>query len=412
MTKQSRLKELYKGFLNLLTVTVFCGVLLFSFSSCGQLEVPKKDKSPKANINVTDLATGMYLNIADSSFNKIKAKREAAIERNRLFKSKDDYVYGTLTSNNKTIEVKARLKGDHVDHLKGERWSFRILSKDGTILNHAKISVQGVHTRGWVNEWIFHKLLEQEDLIHLQYEFFPFSVNDTLNGIYAFESHFDNHLLKMANRKTGPILKFDETSLWDFQVHRGKENRDALIMQEAQLLVCNKKWGAKKKHKSVTDSAIKLMNDFRKGEATCSQVFDLKVWARFMAVNELMRCDHALRWHNIRFYLNPATNKIEPIGFDLSSWLKKKGDLYFESDKAELFHKMMLKDENYVKLIQQEIIRLSSRSYIDNFFSKYGDGIEACVLMINKDHPEYKYNRAHLYQSQKRLAAHVEKSNY
>ena len=131
MTKQSRLKELYKGFLNLLTVTVFCGVLLFSFSSCGQLEVPKKDKSPKANINVTDLATGMYLNIADDVYKNIVEDMELtdkqvedmikdieeyckAINKNSVIPvvvlSDCDYGHNTLNKNDKPCKLMCCVK--------------------------------------------------------------------------------------------------------------------------------------------------------------------------------------------------------------------------------------------------------------------------------------------------------------
>ena len=74
-------------------------------------------------------------------FNKIKIKREAALKKNLLVKSKSDYVSGYVLSNGKKIKVKARLKGDHVDHFEGNRWSFRIVTEKGKILNHKKIGM-------------------------------------------------------------------------------------------------------------------------------------------------------------------------------------------------------------------------------------------------------------------------------
>ena len=91
------------------------------------------------NLEVQDIAKGMYLNLPDSAFDKIKRKRAAAMEKKRLFKEKGDYVYGTLKSNGKEIKVKARLKGDHPDHFDTNEWSFRIVAENGTILNHRKI---------------------------------------------------------------------------------------------------------------------------------------------------------------------------------------------------------------------------------------------------------------------------------
>ena len=156
----------------------------------------------------------MNLVIPDSSIKKINQIRKKAINYGLLLRTKDDYSICSLECNNKVISVKARLKGDHADHFKTDRWSYRIIALDFKILNHSKISVQGVKTRAYINEWVFDRLLEQEGLIHLQYEFFRFCMNNTHCGMYAFESHFDNYLLKMAKRKNGPLMNFDETAFW------------------------------------------------------------------------------------------------------------------------------------------------------------------------------------------------------
>ena len=40
---------------------------------------------------------------------------------------------------------------------------------------------------------------------------------------------------------------------------------------------------------------------------------------RFLAVAEMWGAWHVLRWHNIRFYVNPVTLKLEPIAFDANT---------------------------------------------------------------------------------------------
>jgi len=381
------------------------GVLFFFsilglFSLCGTGRLNNEDEK---NIEKADLLKGMNLIIPDSSFTKIKIKRKEALKKNLLIKSKDDYVNGYVESNGKKIAVKARLKGDHPDHFETNRWSFRIISSDGSILNHKKISVQGIHTRNRLSEWLFHQLLAEENLIHLQYEFFPFCVNDTLCGIYAFESHFDNYLLTMANRELGPILKFNESDFWDYRVYKGKKNRDDLLMINSQIEVCNKKWCKKENNIKKSEKAIKMLDEFRHGRKAGKDVFDLKLWARFIAVNELMQGNHALRWHNLRFYLNPTTKKIEPIGFDCGSWFMKGKELYYTSSKVELFHQEMLKDKQYQELIRNEMIRISKKEYGKNFMDKTRNEIDERVLMIQKEEPDYKYWRSGIYNSQKRI---------
>ena len=348
----------------------------------------------KANIS------SLRLVISEADFEKVKQKRIEALNKNLLIKSKDDYVSGSLEVNGEIIKVKTRLKGDHPDHFEGNRWSFRIVGENEKIFNHKKISVQGVNTRGYITEWIFHKLLKEEGIIYLQYKFLPFSVNDTLEGIYAIESHFDNHLLELSNREYGPIFKFNEDDFWDYSKFSGKRNRDDLLMISSLIQLTNKKWG--KSNQEIVNVAKSLLDSFRNAKITCKEVFDLKIWAKYIAINELMGSDHALRWHNLRFYYNPNTEKFEPIGFDCSSWMAKK-PVYFKSDNIELFHSLMFKDSQYINLINEELKIVSERKYMNDFFKKYEKEIKENESLIVKEKENYKFWKSSFYESQKRI---------
>ena len=343
----------------------------------------------------------MVLSLEKSDFKKIKQKRLEAIEKNLLVKNKNDYVFGTLKHDNEEIKVKARLKGDHIDHLEGNRWSFRIIALEDYIFNHKKISIQGVHTRAYLTEWIYHKLLKQEGFIYLQYDFLSFCVNDTLCGIYAYESHFDNYLLKMSKRKYGPIMKFDETDFWDYSKYSGKKNRDDLLMINSKIKLTNKKWC--NKNKAVANIAKSMLDNFRKGKLACNEVFDLKLWARFIAINELMAGDHALRWHNLRFYYNPKSKKIEPIGFDCGSWMEKNKPIYYLNKPEDLFHRLMLKDSNYLKLIEKELKRITKKEFMRKFYSQYKQELKEKEKLIKLEKPDYKFRESSFYHSQKRI---------
>ncbi|MEZ4847156.1 MAG: hypothetical protein R3B93_00695 [Bacteroidia bacterium] len=59
-----------------------------------------------------------------------------------------------------------------------------------------------------------------------------------------------------------------------------------------------------------------LLDQFKFGTKTVSEVFDIDRLAKFYALVDLTRAYHSLIWHNMRFYYNPVTSKLEPIGFD------------------------------------------------------------------------------------------------
>ena len=70
--------------------------------------------------------------------------------------------------------------------------------------------------------------------------------------------------------------------------------------------------------------AISVLKAYLSYEKTPEQVFDVQKWATFIVINRLMGGKQVLRWYNLRFYLNPKTNLLEPIGFDLGSQFKNK----------------------------------------------------------------------------------------
>ena len=363
------------------------------FASCSQKESIKESNYDQVKLLLDDAA-----------FDKIKAKRDSALLIDHLFKGPNDYVKGLLVIGSDSIEVKARLKGDHVDHLKGERWSFRIVSKKPNLFNHYKISIQGTETRNNMVEWIYHELLKNEGLIHLQYKFIPFSVNDTLKGIYAMESHFDNYLLDMSNRPYGPILKFDETAFWNHVKTGWKECNEDSILFYTPIKALNKKWvNESSDNREMTELAITILDEYRKGKRDFKTCFDLGKWKKFIAINELTGTIHGLRWHNIRFYYNPETKLIEPIGFDNGSWFNKNWRMMLIHESPELFYKYMFNDTSFYNDCIMEVKRMTQPSYLDNFLEPRKEEMKTLIDIIRLDKEDYKFWPQNLYKVQKRI---------
>ncbi|MDG1517841.1 MAG: hypothetical protein P8Q42_07400, partial [Flavobacteriales bacterium] len=369
-----QLKKINK--LNYIILSLLVGLFGCSESvntAKGQNESDENLNASENDFSIENIVKhGFKLVLNDTAFNLVKNKRDEALEKEFLFKSKTDYVEGKIVCNGKELKVKARLKGDHTDHLKGQFWSFRIKSqeKNKKIIGHNKISIQGVKTRSYLKEWVFHKLLERENVIGLQYDYTYFCVNDTLCGTYAIESHFDNHLLKLAERPKGPIFKIDEAGFWDLSYAKKLWNQDS-IMRNSEILICNKKWA--KKHAQITKTATSMLSEYLNGVKDASEVFDLPIWSKYIAVSEIMASPHNLRWHNLRFYFNPETEKIEPIGFDNGTWLESKKVYFLNS--PETFYKNMLADSAFHKQLVIDAKRIAESSYMKTFFDKYNNQI-------------------------------------
>ena len=59
-----------------------------------------------------------------------------------------------------------------------------------------------------------------------------------------------------------------------------------------------------------------LLNSFLNKNAEVKDVFDVDLLAKYFAISDLLSADHGYIWHNLRFYYNPVTGRLAPIGFD------------------------------------------------------------------------------------------------
>ena len=339
---------------------------------------------------------GLHILIEDAGFKKIVDLRNKYVHK-KIFNEKL-YSKALLISGKDTVNAILRLKGDHTDHLQGNRWSYRVKT-DGKVLKETKFSIQGMKTRSYFSERLFHEFLKNEGLVHLQYEFIPVTINeiDSFAGIYAYESHFKSDILVNQNLKLGPILKFNEDEFWDYKNHAEKgQDRDSLLRTISKIELTNRKGF----DKETGEKSIKMLQDFIQNKVAAEKVFDMLKWARFLTVNAFMGCNHAMRWHNLRFYLNPETNLLEPVGFDLSTWFLKNGAWHLNKDSVESFYKPFYESSVFLNELLESTKRISEKSYLDNFFENRKYVFNDCIDLIREEKTNYKLNKKVLYRIQ------------
>lgn len=359
----------------------FFGLLLcFTLFSCGQDLSIDKDLIKEH---------GLKLELSDSSFQAVCNVRDIALKKNQLT-DKSTYVSGQMICGEVRIPVKVRLKGDHTDHLEGNRWSFRVkTTKKGLIMGERKFSIQGAYTRGYMNEWVFHQLLKENEILHLQYEFIPFSINDidSLKGIYAFESHFRSEILALQDAEAGPIMKFNEDVFWDLKYLRGNADRESIVYNKSEIELTNKRGFSNREG----ELAIKKLKEFRLGSAPLHSVFNVKKWATFVALNGLLASNHALRWHNLRLYYNPESKLIEPIGFDCGTWFNKKGAWFLNGNEMDEFYHKFYDDPEFIAHLKSETARFAEKDYLKKWFRANKIELEERAKLLEKDYPNYKF---------------------
>lgn len=311
----------------------------------------------------------LYIDISDEHFKTIKTKRAEALKKDILLADSSDFVPAKLTFKGKKYKADIRLKGDWVDHMSKEKnWSFRIKVKKGkTILGMRKFSVQAPATRSYLGEWVFHHTLKSAGLIGLRYLFVNVVLNGKDWGEYAVEEHFDRLLIESNQHREGIILAFDEGPYWEEMVNWG-EHRSAIAtvhnVDTMEIKVFNKNRVAQNPGlQRQYEIALDLLEKWRSNAVPVSQTFDVDKWGLFFALSDLLGGGHALSETNLRFYYNPITKLLEPIGFDSQSG-NRISDLaalpFIDRRRGFVLY------EKYLNALE----RVSSPAYVEEFFKR------------------------------------------
>ncbi len=359
----------------------------------------KKDgKYPDApNIEQKTTLDFIQISLNEKHYNKLKKKRDKALSLGVLETSDKDYVPATIVFNGQKYKADIRLKGDWTDHLKGDKWSFRVkLKDDKTIMGMRKFSIHHPGTRAYVNEWLFHKAIKREGLIGLRYEFLegvihikkknsPQFINKKV-GIYAIEESFDKRTLESNKRKESIILKYSEDIRWD-EVIKAKA-----VASPSGLRFADFTLGSRTPITLFSEANVlkdsSMLDYFRLGKhlllnsgksIALSDAFEVKKLAMNNALLNLFGATHGNEIINLRFYYNPLTSKLEPIAFDGNSGQRLKSYDHFYIVK---YTKM---DSIYKKELAVAMEKVSKPGYLNDIINAHKKEITNYESVIKRE---------------------------
>lgn len=369
------------------------------------------------------------LMIKPAAYKKLKDKRDEAKNIRLLITGEDDWVKGEMLDGEERTPVKLRLKGDWLDHLQGDKWSYRVKVKDPHAWNRMiTFSLQTPKARGFLNQWVFFKMLEQEGLLAPRHDFMTLSVNDQPLGTYAYEEHFDKQLPEYGKRREGPIVKFSEDGFWLYKKRQFDRFDDVINDLVAEKNAYNmgqtQAFKAAKTQQSPNlaaqfEIAQSLMQDYKYGVKPASEIFDLDQLAKFFALTDITRSYHGLRWHNQRFYYNPVTTRLEPIGFDSHGIAKLPNDapyLGFDAfynkgyNRMDIFYQLF-DDPDFTDKYIFYVEKFSKRAYVEAFLLKIEQGLTERENFLKKEFEEVAFDKTALVQKARLIQAKLRPLN-
>lgn len=351
---------------------------------------------------------GLQIHVDERDLTKLGRKRLTAFETTVLVNSDEDYSKMVLFSGNDFLNGSLRLKGDLIDHLQGQKWSYRIkLKKQFTWNNLRTFSIQNPSTRYFLHEWIAHKIFEQEDVLTTRYGFVPVQVNNKQLGIYAWEEHFEKQLVESRNRREGPIIRFNENIFWQAVLETKVTERGWDIDYFSASKIIPFKAGqitADSLKTKQFEEAQNLLFQYKNRTKTVSEIFDVNKLAAYYALMDLTQAYHGFTWHNQRYYYNPVIGLLEPIAFDgfIETGIYKRVDEavtgLLNPDKIASFKKeelmlfQVFADSVFNRKYIENLEKFSKNIFVENIVSKYKKETDSISGLIHREFPSYNFN--------------------
>jgi hypothetical protein len=350
--------------------------------------------------------TRLQLDLGQQAFQQLQAKRDQALQVGALIKGEDDFVPCSLSHQERQLRAKLRLKGDLLDHLRGDKWSFRVeLKGDNSLFGMKRFSLHRPETRNHLWEGLILEMLRQEGLISLRYRLVQLTVNGKNLGIYALEEHFEKRLLAHNQRREGPILKFDMTA-WQ-QERLGYDGRALPGAGQYHAVPIDLFEGNRLVEDSLFRSQYQqghaLLEGFRQGKLQASEAFDVPLFARFIAICDLFGAHHALNTHQFRFYYNPLTARLEPIPYDHNAGhkLDRLAGTYSESDYYRweggfqtLFLTGLFRDSSFFAAYARELKRVSQPAFLSSFWAEVDSSLQQNLEWLATEYPCFQLDRS------------------
>ena len=309
----------------------------------------------------------LYLDVKFKEWRKLANQRNKVYNYSTLFKY-DSFqwhdsidkveIRGKIRLGNDIKKVKLKLLGMNYDHFsEPKKWSFKISVRgDNTIDSQKKFNLLRPRSRGFVNDFVGQKFLKELNMIHLRIKPVKLVLNGDDLGIYYKEEFYDKRLIEHNKFRESAIIRLN--------------NYDIDISQTKYL-----------KYKDILDKFLTKIDLVKNYKADVSDLFDIEKMADKIAMSILFGDWHSILDFNQRYYLNPFTAKLEPLGrewvfeqyIDNKSVLEK---IEMIKNTTNTLYQELFNNDLFIKTLNESISYISSDLFLKELDEKYSKDIE------------------------------------
>jgi len=377
-----------------------------------ELQIPMlRNPEPSAKLS-TELET-VTIEVTDENAAILQQVYDRSMNSGLIVQTEGDLVEATVSNRDKSINARIRIKGDYLDHLNTDKWSFRVELRDDKMFGMSRFSVQHPKARGYLWEWLIMQVARREGLLAPRSSFVNVVFNGNHLGIYYLEEHFTKELLESQGRREGPIVRFDETAAmsateqYNFQqLFLPMTVQPAESINQAEISA----FGAKRlgKSENLARQLLEALGQLRKIQAgirtwlpddnsligryqaqveradtKLEEVLDIDSAAQMHALVCMFRCKHGMAWKNRRFYHNPITGRLEPIVYDTLAGraIPERDPIRMSTYTVQEF----LRSTSYYNRLFIHLARMTHPSWLGDIFDELGPELTKYAALMHAE---------------------------
>ena len=355
----------------------------------------------------------LYVDLDEEASRVLQRVHDRSHESGMIVQAEGDLVPARVRLKDRTVEARVRIKGDYLDHLRGDKWSMRVELRDDKLMGMSRFSFQHPNTRGYLWEWLIMQVARREGLLAPRSTFVNVVVNDNEVGVFYLEEHFTKELLESQGRREGPIVRFDEgTAMGNAEQYAAQMTstppsvRRATFLTTAEINAFGEKRLAQAENLArqleealdqmqaiqadvmletpyINASVEARLQAARSAAGTVEEVIDVDMCARMHALMALFRCKHGMAWKNRRFYHNPVTGRLEPVVYDTLAGLpiSERDPLAMYTHTSRAF----ARSSAYHNALFEHVARMAHPEYLRELFAELEEDLHHFSAVMREE---------------------------
>ena len=278
------------------------------------------------------------------------------------------------------------MNSDHFGDNK--KWSYRVTVKGENVIDRQKkFNLLVPHSRDYVNDFLAQNFLSELNMISLRVKAVKLVLNGRDMGTYLKEEFYDKRLVEFNKYRESPIIRLNDD--WSIE-----------ISQNNYL-----------KYKTIVDNYQKKIDLFMSNKIKIDELFNFEKMSDRLAQSVIFGDSHSLYSLNQRYYINPFTLKLEPLGreyiySEYENLDAIKNNINIVQDK-NIVNSNLFNEIDFLNKFRNSLDFIASEMFLNRVYENHFNKIDQMKKIFHREYPFFDSNFDLIFNNSKKIRENI-----